>query len=157
MGARAVLLAAVALTACGGTPERAATSAPPDAATCDTTLPQPAPKELADVADVANGNGELWVLGLPAGGVMEMEPIDVMEDGSLYRKLGWWRGVVHDLHIKGERIDAPAPPLRADVPAGYFTGFQATALMFPTQGCWKVTGRIGDGKPLTFVTLVVKR
>jgi hypothetical protein len=33
-------------------------------------------------------------------------------------------------------------------------GFQATSLVFPTPGCWEVTGRIGD-KSLAFVIAVV--
>ena len=63
-----------------------------------------------------------------------------------------WRGTA-----TGHAVET-SPPLRADVPAGYpDTGFQPSGLMFPTQGCWSVTGRIGDGKPLTFVTFVLKR
>jgi hypothetical protein len=31
------------------------------------------------------------------------------------------------------------------VPDGYGpTGFQATGLVFPTPGCWEVTGRVGQ-------------
>jgi len=32
---------------------------------------------------------------------------------------------------------------------------QPTELIFPTEGCWEVTGRVGDAS-LTFVTLVVR-
>jgi hypothetical protein len=47
------------------------------------------------------------------------------------------------------------PPLRARIPDGYGdTGFQATALIFPTEGCWEVTGEVGDTR-LTFLTPVV--
>jgi hypothetical protein len=34
-------------------------------------------------------------------------------------------------------------------------GFHATALIFPTAGCWEVTGRVGDAS-LTFVVEVEK-
>jgi hypothetical protein len=45
--------------------------------------------------------------------------------------------------------------LRADVPDGYgTTGFQVSGLIFPTGGCWEVTGRLGDAS-LTFVTFVI--
>jgi len=48
------------------------------------------------------------------------------------------------------------PPLRARIPDGYGdTGFQATALIFPTEGCWEVTGKVGEASR-TFVTRVVK-
>ncbi len=59
--------------------------------------------------------------------------------------------------IEGRRLDAPAPSLRAHVPEGYGeTGFQSTAIDFPSEGCWEVTGRAGAAS-LTFVTLVVKQ
>jgi hypothetical protein len=51
------------------------------------------------------------------------------------------------------------PPGRrriADVPDGYgTTGFQASGVTFPAEGCWEVTGRVGEAG-LTFVTLVLK-
>ena len=81
----------------------------------------------------------------------------IMSDGSIWAKLGWWRAVPGQLTIRGERLDAAAPPLRADVPAGYGgTGFQATGLMFPTPGCWRVVGSIA-GHTLEFDVLVTKR
>ncbi len=80
----------------------------------------------------------------------------VLPDGSLSMKFGWQRGTHGALTIEGHRIDAAAPPLRAHIPAGYGdTGFQATALIFPTPGCWEVTGHVGQAT-VTFVTKVVK-
>jgi len=80
----------------------------------------------------------------------------VGSDGSLAMKWPWWRGVSGKLTIEGRRLDAPAPPLRAHIPEGYGdSGFQSTALIFPTQGCWEVTGIVGNAQ-LTFVTLVVQ-
>jgi hypothetical protein len=81
----------------------------------------------------------------------------VMPDGSIWAKVGWWRAVPGRLTIQGERLDAAAPPLRARVPAGYgSTGFQSTGLTFPTPGCWRVVGRLA-GHELEFVVLVTKR
>jgi hypothetical protein len=61
------------------------------------------------------------------------------------------------LTIVGERLDAPAPPLRAFVPGAYGPiGFQATGLRFPTAGCWEVVGSVA-GHEVTFVVLVEKR
>lgn len=58
--------------------------------------------------------------------------------------------------IEGRRLDAPAPPLWAEIPEGYRNiGFQPSGIVFPTEGCWEVTGKVGDAS-LTFVTLVVK-
>ena len=77
-------------------------------------------------------------------------------DGSLSMKYMWWRLEKGQLTIEGRRLDAAAPPLRARIPQGYGDiGFQATGLIFPTTGCWEVTGRVGDGS-LTFVVLVEK-
>lgn len=82
---------------------------------------------------------------------------DGKADGSIDAKLGWWRGVGRQLTIRGRRLDAKAPPLRARIPQGYgWSGFQATGVIFPTEGYWQVTGRVGQAT-LRFVTLVVKR
>jgi hypothetical protein len=70
-------------------------------------------------------------------------------------KFGWWRALPGPkLTIEGRRLDAEAPPLRASIPDGYGAQFQATGIIFPTPGCWEVTGRAG-GASLTFVTRVV--
>lgn len=83
-------------------------------------------------------------------------PGSVEEDGSLGMKFPWMRYIKGQLMIDGHRLDGSAPPLRAHIPAGYGdTGFQSTALIFPTPGCWEVTGHVGDGH-LTFVTRVMK-
>jgi len=75
---------------------------------------------------------------------------------ALGMKFPWQRGVPGQLTIEGRRLDGAASPLRAEVPHGYGDrGFQATYVIFPTPGCWEVTGRVGDAS-LTFVTRVVK-
>jgi hypothetical protein len=81
----------------------------------------------------------------------------VMPDGSIWAKVGWWRAVPGRLHIAGERLDAKAPPLTASIPAGYgSTGFQSTGLTFPTTGCWRIVGSVA-GHEIELVVLVVKR
>ncbi|MDQ3006062.1 MAG: hypothetical protein M3R47_11875 [Chloroflexota bacterium] len=71
-------------------------------------------------------------------------------------KWPWWREVPGELTIAGRRLDAPAPALRAEMPEGYGdSGFRPVSLIFPTQGCWEVTGIVGNAR-LTFVTLVIK-
>ena len=78
----------------------------------------------------------------------------VTDDGALGMKWGWRRAVRGPLRIEGRRLDGAAPPLRAEIPTGYGDfGFQSSALIFPTTGCWEVTGRVG-ATSLTFVTLV---
>ena len=89
-----------------------------------------------------HGNGALWT-GLWPEGKVVFQPGGsgfIYPDGSLSMKFPWWRGVVGELTIDGRRLDAPAPPLRASIPDGYFGTFQASSLIFPTEGCWEVTG-----------------
>ena len=69
-------------------------------------------------------------------------------------KWAWYRYVSGRLTIEGRRLDAPAPPLEADIPDGYGdSGFQVSGLTFPSAGCWEITGRVGDAS-LTFVVIV---
>lgn len=99
-----------------------------------------------------HGNGSLWV-GMWDSNVVvwQKEP-----DGSIDAKFGWWRAIPGTFEIEGRRLDGPAPPLTAHIPEGYGqTGFQATGIIFPTGGCWEVTGSIGAATRLTFVTLVL--
>jgi len=71
--------------------------------------------------------------------------------GSL--KVQWRLPAGATLSIAGERLDAPVPPLRVEIPHGYGASFQPTALTFPTAGCWRVTDQI-PGHQLRFVVLV---
>jgi len=78
-------------------------------------------------------------------------------DGYMEMKWWWWRGIPGKLIIEGRRLDRPAPPLRAWIPDGYHDrGSQPVSLLFPTEGCWEITGKVGDAS-LTFVTRFVKQ
>jgi len=101
---------------------------------------------------------ELWPKGvLPAGTLPDGGSYaEIRRDGSIWAKIGWWRGEEGTLGVEGERIDASAPPLRTIVPAGYgASGFVPSGLMFPTTGCWHFTGSVGDAR-LEFVVRVRK-
>jgi hypothetical protein len=124
---------------------------------CPVTDPNGA-RYTAPPAGGNHGNEALVTSLWPEGKVV-FEPGGpgfVLEDGSLLMKWFWWRRLSGQLVIEGRRLDGSAGPLGARIPKGYgTTGFQATALIFPTPGCWEVTGRVGR-RNLTFVTLVVK-
>jgi hypothetical protein len=78
------------------------------------------------------------------------------QDGSLGMKFGWTRAVSGQLKIEGHRLDGTARPLRFEIGSDNDdSGFVATSLVFPTPGCWEVTGRVGDAS-VTFVTMVTK-
>ncbi|HEU5103010.1 MAG TPA: hypothetical protein VFU22_28500 [Roseiflexaceae bacterium] len=68
-------------------------------------------------------------------------------------KVGWFRPAGASLAIAGQRLDAQAPALDAHVPCCYPTRFQATGLIFPTQGCWEITATAAD-RQLSFVVWV---
>jgi hypothetical protein len=104
-----------------------------------------------------HGTGGLWTILWPRS-TATVPPQNVQRNGRLYVKVPWYRepGSQGTLRIHGHRLDNPAPALRADVPTGYGNlGFQASAILFPTVGCWQVTGRAGRGS-LTMVMRVLK-
>ena len=131
------------------------------AADCPVTLGSPfrppdgVRRDALFGAASSHGNGRLWVGGLFPRGVIVADFAE--PDGSAHMKFGWWRQVRDRLTITGRRLDAPAPPLRAEVPPGYgMAGFQASGVFFPTEGCWEITGSAGS-TTLTFVTVVRER
>ena len=105
------------------------------------------------------GTEQLAVFSLWPEGTVVFKPGGagfVERDDALSMKFPWVRGVRGRLEIKGRRLDADGPPLRAEILDGYGdTGFQVTRLIFPTSGCWEVTGSAGNAS-ITFVTRVVK-
>jgi hypothetical protein len=90
-------------------------------------------------------------------GVVIITPDNVNPDGSLGMKFGWYLTAAGFLMIIGRRLDAPAPQLSADISQGDApsSGFRASGVGFPTEGCWQVTGRVGR-VALAFVTFVIK-
>jgi len=133
-----------------------------DARRCPVTMGRPVPstvwwRDLLFGWGSAYGNGSLWVGGLWPHGVVIMTRDDVGPDGRLGMKFGWYRLTSGYLTITGRRLDAPAPPASGlTFPGGYgLTGFNASGVLFPTEGCWQVTGRVGRAA-LTFVTFVIK-
>jgi hypothetical protein len=99
-----------------------------------------------------HGNGSLWV-EFPSP--LNVVVLQRAPDGSLETKFPWWRGVSGVLSVTGKRLDGPARPLTAEVPSGSGdTGIQPTRLHFPTEGCWQLTGQVGEAS-LTVVTLVL--
>jgi hypothetical protein len=110
-----------------------------------------------------HGDGLLWTELPLTDGEIRAGPASlhlaghVREDGAIDVKMPWWRGsrAMGTLTVRGERLDAPAPPLGSFVPDGYGdVGFQAASAIFPTAGCWQITGSAG-GASLTVVVRVV--
>jgi hypothetical protein len=79
----------------------------------------------------------------------------VLSDGSYGWKFAWCRKVNGKLSISGRRLDGPARPLRSQISADNGQpGFVPTYVIFPTVGCWEITGHAGKAA-VTFVTNVV--
>ncbi len=76
-------------------------------------------------------------------------------DGALGIKVGWERKMKGRLQVSGRRLDGDAKPFRAYIYDYGDIGFQPVYLVFPTPGCWEVTGHVADAS-LTFVTIVEK-
>lgn len=125
---------------------------------CPVTQPQTTPPEIGQRLFgwmSAYGNDDLWVGGLGQDGIMAFPEGAVHSDGSIGTKLGWWRNVSGSVEISGRRLDGRAPRLHGEGSDGYGNiGFQASGVSFPTEGCWELTGRVGDAE-LTFVTYVI--
>ncbi len=78
-------------------------------------------------------------------------------DGALGIKVGWEVRKKGTLVITGRRLDGIAPPARAYIPRSYddYAGGMSLFLLFPTPGCWEITGAIATGN-LTFIVQVEK-
>lgn len=113
-------------------------------------------RALPPIRDYTNGGQGLYgneavTVLLPESGELFINRPQVGADV----KFGWWRHVGGNLVISGERLDGSAPPLGSFVPDGYGpSGFQAASLIFPTAGCWRVSGRV-DGRSLEVVVRVI--
>lgn len=78
-------------------------------------------------------------------------------DGALGIKFGWDLRKKGTLFVTGRRLDGSAPPARAYIPRSYddYAGGMSLFLLFPTPGCWEITGAVANAR-LTFVVQVEK-
>ena len=127
---------------------------------CPVTTPNGVFADGGEPHRDSHGSTKLSVgpFGLWSNGTVVFKPGGpgfVTPEGWLGMKFGWQRAVRGRLTVSGRRLDGPAPALLAESGGATETGFQATALIFPTPGCWEVTARAADAT-LTFVTKVEK-
>jgi hypothetical protein len=131
--------------------------------TCPVTIPNGKRPPGEPLGRYWHGNGLLWA-ALSRDGVRVVAPTEVGSDGSIFDKLGWATTPSHrQPTISGRRLDAPAPPLRVlalrlgqSVSASGRRGRPswASAVAFPSAGCWRLTARVRDVS-LTYVVKLV--
>jgi LysM repeat protein len=93
------------------------------------------------------GNGQIWTVLKPGGQVMI--PMEHQRpDGSFEITWPWYLGVQDPLTIEGKNLYTQ-DSLQYTL-AEPFNNFQQSTLIFPTLGCWQITGHAGDAS-LTFV------
>ena len=161
-----MLLLLLALVGCGrgsqsGERQRAGL-ATLGASHCKVTVPNKSTQAGASLGHGNDGNGALWT-SLPSDGnvvgvrrelLLHTEALQraigegifgiVRADGAIAVKFPWWgrRGTTDPLTITGRRLDQSAAPLRVDAPPDSGSPcFWASRIIFPTEGCWSVTGR----------------
>jgi len=127
----------------------------PIPASCPVTLPNGNPPPGQSRSLTYHGNGRLWTNLLPNG--VLVPPENIRPDGKLTYNWWWWRGQRGPLSIEGRRLDdLTTPPLEAEITPGFGdSGYQDSWLIFPSEGCWEVTGKVGNST-LTFVVYVAK-
>ncbi len=147
----------------GGSSLEAGSSSTPVALTCPVTTPTDhRPEASADPfkedAALHHEDG-IWV-SIPVDGIIRLAPDDSITfgplDGWRSSKVTWLReeGVEGFIEVTGHRLDeksdltpqTPLSPQRQYVRVGQVS----TGLAFPSEGCWEVTGFVGD-REITFV------
>ena len=133
----------------GGTGDRAA------GGECRVTSPgrtADPPEEVVRWAGFSHGlydHDNLWV-ALPDPSARLVRHAD----GGYGQKFMWWRGAESDLVLDAHRVGDIESSAETEVPDGYGSrGFQASGVTFPTEGCWRVTGQLGNDV-MAFVVVV---
>ena len=133
----------------------------PASETCPVTLPNGGHPPSQPAIGSNHGNGRMWTALWPFGVVIAY-PAYVRANGAIGMKFPWWtRTRGSRIAIVARRLDAGAPAVRLGGRPSYptrderGTRFWASGIVVPTQGCWKITARVG-GASLTVVQLFVK-
>lgn len=159
-------LVAMVSTLCVAAPQSAEHKSPSNSAlsSCNVTVPnggQPPDKDWGGrgspdwekvAAASSYGNGQLWTI-LPVDGKLQVVP---GEQGKLGEKWMWYRTVHGHVSVSGRRLGGPESfqtgPLE-EIVVGRDTGLLVEDLVFPSEGCWQITGTAG-GTEITFVVNV---
>ena len=153
-----LLLAGIGLGANGRVTTVRNTSAAPSGH-CPVTIPGgrpqlgPLPRVLGS-GRFCYGNGKLWACFLPLDGRWVISK-RIWKTNGLRNKFGWWTPVPVPVTMEGHKWGMPQMKV-LDASVGMDLDqpkFHPSVLVFPTAGCWQITGRTRDSK-LTFVVEV---
>lgn len=114
--------------------------------TCPVTAPNGSTPPGERPAPHFHGNGLLWT------GFAPNRTIGRLDDAGIYfDKLLWWTTILDaNLTFRAVRLDANAAPPGWKANEGGFVGSTfrgttwATAVWFPSAGCWRLTARLRD-------------
>ncbi|MDO9086485.1 MAG: hypothetical protein Q7U53_09790 [Anaerolineaceae bacterium] len=132
---------------------------------CPVSLPNLSESPDPTYISVENGYGnpeQTMFIGLWKDGVVYFCPNcagDLSSNSRLGMKFWFYRTVPGEVIFEGRKVDEAGPEALLDsfgeTADGYGdTGFHSAGLVFPGQGCWEITARIGEDQ-ITFVTLVI--
>jgi hypothetical protein len=125
---------------------------------CPLTVPNGRRPPGEEPSPQDHGNGALWT-SFPLGGRIVARPPFIRRDGSMRIKFPWWGSRIAggELKITSRSLDRPGRFAGAGISPGQ-TGaphFWASAIIFPTEGCWRINGTAGRAS-LTFVVSVTR-
>lgn len=137
---------------------RSAPAASGPTGACPVTIPDGLrpPGERQRIGE--HGNGVLWT-ELPPNGTILAKRQWVRADGSIRVKFPWWgsRRAGKALRIVGMSLGSRARRPRAEISVGVTSAprFWASAVVFPGEGCWRLTATAGRAS-LTVAVFVAK-
>lgn len=132
-----------------------AQEATPRSESCDATHPNNV-KPPEHLEHYVNPNSTFYMEGIWVGlwpeGVMFIDRQGTISTGEFQgwraQKMWWTRddGVEGDLIVTGERLDGESPDAVHIWLENQYgpSGFTPVTLAFPDQGCWRITGRVGE-------------
>jgi len=120
----------------------------------------PSARDTCPVSGTGSYGNGLLSTTLPGRGVL----LARADPDGLFQKLGWLPHTTlpDALTVRGERLDAASPPMRvlsvnwgpSIAPGRPQIGSWRSAVKFPSEGCWRITGRVQD-LTLSYVVRVV--
>ena len=152
----ALLIALVALLAAVVGPSGSAAAPAAGAKNCPVTIATRTTAPPLRRTGNYHGTNALFTTLWPKGIARARADDDLRPDGRIWIKFPWWKGPggYGKLRITGAGVGGTIGTVSAHIPSGYGRSFQATAIIFPREGCFRVTATSGSAR-VSFVTFVL--